>query len=359
MTKQVSIESTTNPTISAVMTSYNYANLLPDAIEAILSQSLQPDELIIIDDASTDNSVEIIKKYLRHSPIIKLVQKEQNEGVIAALNHGLNVAKGHYIIYVAADDLVFPRLFEESVTLLEKYLQAAFCTSLVTVIEKNGTYRGRWPIPDVVKNHYVTPDESLWLLRRFGFWCVANTVVFRRNLLLEAGGFFPELGPLCDAFICQVLALRHGICFIPKSMAELRMREGSYSKNLGKDIQGTLGIIGSVVKLMKTTYADLFPKAFAEEWRSVGYLFYGSRAWREEVLDRQRLFIKNTIPLFRTNFLWVDRGFGLILTVFSWVQAFLFFLYFFVAFWRRLLFSRYFYYSFRRGWNWLKQSVVD
>jgi len=347
-----------SPIISVVLTSYNYARLLPRAIEAALDQSLQPDELIIIDDASTDNSLEIIREYARVNPIIKLVENERNEGVICALNRGLKMTRGRYIVYASADDLVLSGLFEQSVELLTRYPRAAFSTALVDAIDENGMGRRQWPVPNVVDRGFVSPEKALWLLKRYGFWFVGGTAVFRREALNRIGGFPQDLGPLCDSFISQVLALRHGFCFIPEPLAQVQLRESSYSKSLNTDAESSLEIMRNASGLMRTVYNDVFPDNFVDQWESVWLLFHGFNAWRSKVTWQQRLFIEKSLPMFRPRLLWLDRVFVSLLRLSFYAQTILFFLYFFISFGRRLLFNRYFYFSFRRGWKWIKQYLA-
>jgi len=74
------------PTLTAGFPNYNHSHYLPQAIEAILSQSRPPDEFIIVDDASTDNSVEIIESYARQDSRLRLVRHEHNQGAVASLD---------------------------------------------------------------------------------------------------------------------------------------------------------------------------------------------------------------------------------------------------------------------------------
>jgi hypothetical protein len=79
-------------TLSVVISNYNHARYLPVALQAVLSQSCRPMEVIVIDDCSTDNSVEVIEEFVRRDPIIRLYRNEQNQGVIFSTNRGLGLA---------------------------------------------------------------------------------------------------------------------------------------------------------------------------------------------------------------------------------------------------------------------------
>ena len=88
--------------ISVVLTSFNYASFLPRAIKAVLQQSVKPSEFIIIDDDSTDSSIDIIEEYARSSPQIKVVRNDRNRGVIRSINHGLEIATNPFILFSTA-----------------------------------------------------------------------------------------------------------------------------------------------------------------------------------------------------------------------------------------------------------------
>src|SRR5438034_2246469 len=96
------------PSLSVVVPNYNHARYLPVCLKAILAQSVAPIELIVVDDASTDNSVEVIRRFAAQSPLVRLVQNEKNLGVMANQIKGLDLARGEFVFFQAADDEVQP-----------------------------------------------------------------------------------------------------------------------------------------------------------------------------------------------------------------------------------------------------------
>ena len=96
------------PDISVIISSYNMADTLPNTIDSILEQTFKNWELIVIDDASTDNTQDILKPYMKYNPKIRIIKNETNMGLIASLNKGLNVARGKYIARLDADDTAYP-----------------------------------------------------------------------------------------------------------------------------------------------------------------------------------------------------------------------------------------------------------
>jgi len=252
-----------DPTLSVVIPNYNHARFLEQAVKDILSQTLSPHEVIIIDDASTDDSVKVIERIVRDNPNanIKFLRNDQNQGVIYTGNRGLREAAGQYIYFAAADDTVFPCFFENSMRLLAKYPHAGLCSSIVKTIYPDGKSI-RMPLtnPSLVEC-YLTPLECLRLLRQYDSWMGGNSCIYQREVVLECGGFLPELGPTCDIFLGMLVALKHGVCFIPKQLAGFRLMPGSYSATF-RDLK----VYSYTANMMKTTYADLFPIDYANSW---------------------------------------------------------------------------------------------
>src|SRR5690349_5161882 len=96
------------PTLAVFMPNYNHAKLLPRAIEAIVSQNRQPDDFLIIDDASTDDSVAVIERYRQQYPFIRLVRHQSNQGLMATMKTILSDIQADYLVGAAADDYMLP-----------------------------------------------------------------------------------------------------------------------------------------------------------------------------------------------------------------------------------------------------------
>lgn len=127
-----------NPMISVVMPVYNAEKFLEEAIQSILTQTYKDFEFIIINDGSSDKSLEIIKKYRESDERIILVSRE-NKGLVFSLNEGIKKAKGNYIARMDADDISLPKRFEKQIKFLEKE-NIDICGSHYFIIDKNNKY---------------------------------------------------------------------------------------------------------------------------------------------------------------------------------------------------------------------------
>ncbi|EAJ7443814.1 glycosyltransferase family 2 protein, partial [Campylobacter jejuni] len=97
------------------MPCYNRQEYIVDAIESILNQTYSNFEFIIIDDCSTDNTYEIVKKYAENDKRIIVLKNEKNQGIVYALNRGFSIAKGKYIARMDDDDISLPNRLEKQV----------------------------------------------------------------------------------------------------------------------------------------------------------------------------------------------------------------------------------------------------
>jgi len=106
--------------ISVVMSVYNSGKLIYQTIKSILNQTYKHFEFIIINDASTDNTLNVIKEYAKKENRIKIINNKKKLGIALASNKGLDAAKGKYIAMMDHDDISLPQRFEKELEFLEK-----------------------------------------------------------------------------------------------------------------------------------------------------------------------------------------------------------------------------------------------
>src|SRR5206468_3510075 len=96
----------------------------------LLDKSRCPDEIVVIDDGSTDNSWDIIQDYAGRHTCIRAYRNEKNMGAVFTVSRGLELARGDYVFASAADDCVLPGFFQKSMELLARYPQAGLCCTI-------------------------------------------------------------------------------------------------------------------------------------------------------------------------------------------------------------------------------------
>jgi glycosyltransferase involved in cell wall biosynthesis len=263
-------------TVTAILPNYNHSQFLPESIGSLLGQTRPADELIIIDDASTDDSTAVILDLIGKSPSAKLLRNAENIGVVATMNKGLANATGDIVFFAAADDIYYSRLFEVGAAMLEAYPQAALFSGLCNLIDASGANKGRFLSPKpLAAPGYLDPSAAIREMMRDDSWFMCNTALYRRSALVAAGNFDEKLGPFTDGYMCRLLALQHGACFTPEILAGWRrLLTGHASAHTMKTDQAADFI--TLVKARMAATGGLFPAQYIYRWGR-RYTFSGRR----------------------------------------------------------------------------------
>ncbi len=128
------------PKISVLMGAYNCAETIGSSIESIQAQTVTDWEMIICDDGSSDNTVEIIRQYVSEDARILLIQNEGNRGLSYALNHCLQYAKGEYCARMDGDDLCDADRFEKQLAVFEAHPEYAIVSTSMKHFDEQGVY---------------------------------------------------------------------------------------------------------------------------------------------------------------------------------------------------------------------------
>lgn len=154
-----------SPKLSVIVPVYNVENYLEDCIKSILTQSFQDFELILVNDGSTDNSLQICKQYQELDKRVKVFDKS-NGGVSTARNRGIKEAIGEWVYFVDADDTICEGLF----TILETKQSCDIIQFGYHTIQPNGTIITKYPHSNIVYNsadEFITKSKfnilSLWI----------------------------------------------------------------------------------------------------------------------------------------------------------------------------------------------------
>jgi alpha-1,3-rhamnosyltransferase len=124
------------PKVSVVVPSYNHARFVESALRSIIKQTLQPEELLVIDDGSNDDSPRIIERVLKDCPFSCELIARGNRGLCATLNEGLERSTGEYFAYLGSDDLWLPDFLSARVELLVSRPAAALAYGHAYIIDE-------------------------------------------------------------------------------------------------------------------------------------------------------------------------------------------------------------------------------
>jgi len=246
------------PRASVVVPNYNHAQYLPRCLDALLHQTVPPHEVIVIDDASKDNSLEVLEAYARQHPLLKVVRNEQNQGVCFTLNRGLALATGDYVCFPAADDEVLPCLFENLLPLLAQHPNAgAACGFTEWHCHSTGL---KWvhgvTMPD--QPGYLSPNDLVGLAQSGRYALSGQHMLYKKSALLQAGGWIQELRWFTDAFAGLVVAFRHGVCHTPKVLSIYNLFPTSFYN--AAQSAARRDVLDRFLRLLESPeYADVLP----------------------------------------------------------------------------------------------------
>src|SRR5438552_7094742 len=118
----------TAPAVSVLMTAHNRERYIGEAIESVLAQTFGDLELIVVDDCSTDRTVEVATRY-RSDPRVRIVRNEHNLGDYPNRNHAASFARGEFLKFHDSDDVMYPHCLEVMTRYLSQAPEAAFALS--------------------------------------------------------------------------------------------------------------------------------------------------------------------------------------------------------------------------------------
>ena len=276
--------------LTAIVPNYNHGRFLARAILALQTQDPPPNEILIIDDASTDDSVSVIQRLATSCPSIRFLRNEFNLGTVPSQNRGISESQSKYVYLAAADDMVYPGFFSKALAMLEKYPKAAFVCGECEIANDVGTVLAiRPPARPTQKAAYLPPSAVPKLLRRIDNWGITGSAIVRRDLILAAGNLDSRLASFADGFLLRKLALRHGFCFIPSIVAQWVIRSEGFSRSIAADPRKSLELLDVACQKIAddVDFPDWYPDLFRRRYRfNISYIAACSDPPNRELLNK-------------------------------------------------------------------------
>ena len=142
-----------SPLVSILMPNYNYGQYIGEAIESVLNQTYQNFEIVICDDGSTDNSLEVIRRYAERDSRIKYIAKE-NGGMASALNVAYRESKGSIVCLLDSDDIFLPDKIEKIISAFLQDRAAGMCVHKVLPVDCS-TRPINNPLPKTIDHGWI------------------------------------------------------------------------------------------------------------------------------------------------------------------------------------------------------------
>jgi glycosyltransferase involved in cell wall biosynthesis len=207
-----------SPLVSVLMTAYNREKYIAEAIESVLNSTYKNFELIIVDDASADNTVSIAKKFESNDNRIKVYVNQQNLSQWPNRNVAAKYANGRYIKYLDSDDTIYDWGLAYCVELMEKYPGAGM-----------GIFRAQ----NKVEEEYLHPKEAVnkHFFENSFLNIGPSGIILRRDAFEKAGRYNPDYGVPSDMYFNIKMASLFPVVMLKKEFFFYREHEGQEIKN--------------------------------------------------------------------------------------------------------------------------------
>lgn len=225
------------PRIAVIVPNRNDSRHLPRCIRSLLEQDDPPDELVVVDDQSTDNSVPLIRSLISGQPRARLLENRDRLGTYGAVDKGLEIARSEYVLFLSANDFVLPGLFARARSCLARHPEAGLWSALGWLVDEEDRLIRLHRSP-VLSLHdaYLPPERCVRMAYRVGNWFVGSTLIYQRDALDAAGRFDPAYMGLADLIATLIVAARKGAVYSPEPFGVSRIHPGSnLSRTLADD----------------------------------------------------------------------------------------------------------------------------
>lgn len=214
--------------VSVIIPNHNYGRYLDKAINSVLAQTYTNVEIIVIDNGSSDNSIEVLESFGNRIKFVRQV----NRGQANARNLGLSLAHGEYLAFLDADDYWEPLKLEQQIKLLSRKCQLVYCSVRHFDSKSNRTlhiepakFRG-----DLREADLVLPATSIVISGE-------STAVFTREVYSSAGFLDERLNSSAGWEFFLRIFQRTEIDFVPEALVNYRIHETNMSKNYPKVVE--------------------------------------------------------------------------------------------------------------------------
>lgn len=220
--------------ISCIIPSHNSQDYISKTVDSLINQTIKPLEIILVNDASTDNTLDVLRQMeVKHPNIIKVIDLETNNGPSYARNFGVENSKGEYILFLDSDDIAEPFLIEKYLFKLnelnKKEDDYILCFSgYIQVNEKDEE------ISDVVRGIQVEPEEILGYQLTRNYIISTSGVLTKKDYFLKTGGFNEEIRYSEDWDLWLRLARHGGFAYVDEPLVKIRRHGSNLSSKIGK-----------------------------------------------------------------------------------------------------------------------------
>jgi GT2 family glycosyltransferase len=248
------------PNVTLVVPNYNHARYLPESLGSIATQTRAPDRVLIIDDASTDNSLAVISRFIDDHPSWELIRHDKNQGVVRGQNEALAIADTGWIGFLGADDALHPTYLEKALAQAARFPDVGLIFACCEVIGPSGGRMLRPMMLPAPTSTALQPADVQEILLAGDNYFSGTVSLYRRTAIQALGGFDESLGSFSDAFLARKLALTFGCFFLADILGYWRIHGQNYSMTSATDPVALSARVAEIRALI--AHSDLFPPGF-------------------------------------------------------------------------------------------------
>ena len=249
--------------LTVVMPTRNHALYIRRALDSLVAQTRRPHRILVLDDASTDETPSILRVYSKRYDFISVVTHGQNRGTVPRMGEALATVVSEYVLFVSSDDFIDITLCAKSLDLLDRNPQAALCGVQVIKVDERGRYLGHCRSASVGRSAvFLEPRSVVRDLTRHGSGYGGLGTIYRTAMLRAAGGFDERLQSFADGYVTDLLGAKHGACIIPEYLAFWRRLDSSYYSTTVRDPARVLMILEATLQRMAGPDQAIFPAEY-------------------------------------------------------------------------------------------------
>lgn len=238
--------------VSIIICSYNRANYISQALDSILEQSYIDFEVIIIDDASSDNTEEVVNRYLALDTRIKYFKNEKNLGIARSRNKGVILSQGEYIAMLDSDDYwLGADKLRKQIEILEADKEIGIIGTGIICIDENEK--------ELKKDIFAADDKDIRsrILAKNQF--AQSSVVFRKDAYKLAGGYQEKFTVCEDLDLWLAIGNKYKFANLVEPLTAYRIHSGGISKSKKLEIAQTTD---AIIKKYKKNYPNYLRAKF-------------------------------------------------------------------------------------------------
>lgn len=273
--------------LTVVMPTRNHAPYIRMALDSLVAQTRRPHRILVIDDASTDETPGILRVYAERHDFISVITHEHNRGTVPRMREGLTTVETEYVLFASSDDFIDITLCAKSLDLLDRHPQAAFCAVQVIAVDEQGRYLRHARTSSVShRAMFLDPERVVRELTRHGNLFFGLGTVYRSALLRSAGAFDDRLQSYADGYANELLGAKHGACVLPEYLAFVRTIDSCYSSTTMRDPARVLTILEAALRRMAGADRAFFPAKYRHRHEYRFRFVAAAAAARKRPVDR-------------------------------------------------------------------------